>query len=360
MLHPGEQNRSTRDQEDLESIMFWKLQSLIWKFLPANRSVSFSLVVFGLFLVSCVIVFVIGRLWRKRWVSRIAIASAAAILFVWGFLFITRPMWLRIATQNPVPTPTVSALHWERRTIGLETAELVFYISGVVVDRMMLVRLDPQCYQFSIHWDPTGTRTAEEWQREFGATVVVNGSYFGHNFVPLTPLRTSGHPAGPTTYDSTHGAFVAHGHHVDILDLQDLDVFKTINPFPDAMVSYPLLIDHRGENRAIESKTWLASRNFVAIDGDKHVVLGTTETGFFTLYRLGEFLKDGPLELRVALNLDGGPLVSQIVQAGEFTRHFHGKSEISNSSDVLRVFWHTYSGVNWTLPIVLIAQPISS
>lgn len=339
--------------------MSWKLQSLIWKFLPANRSVSFSLFVFGLLLVLCVVVFVIGRLWRRRWVSYIAIVSAATVLLVWGLLFITRPMWLRVATQTPVPIPTVSALHWEQRTPGLETAELEFYVNGVVVDRMMLVRLDPQRYQFSVHWDPTGTRTAEEWQRELGAAVVVNGSYFDHNFVPLTPLRTSGRHAGPTTYDSTHGAFVAHGYHVDILDLQDRDLFKTINQFHEAIVSYPLLIGPHGENRAIESKTWLASRNFVAIDGDEHVVLGTTETGFFTLHRLGEFLKDGPLELRIALNLDGGPLVSQIVQAGEFTRHFHGKAEITNSSDVLRVFWHTHSGMNWTLPIVLIAQPIS-
>jgi hypothetical protein len=256
--------------------------------------------------------------------------------------------------------PTVSALHWQRRIQGLETSELTFRVNEAVVDRMMLVRLDPHHFQFSVHWDPTGSRTAEEWQRELGAAVVVNGSYFGHNFVPLTPLRTAGRPAGPTAYNSTHGAFVAHGHSVDILDLQDQDVFTAIGHFSEAMVSYPLLIGPNGENRAVESTTWLASRNFIAIDLAGHVVLGSTETGFFTLHRLGEFLQHGPLQLRVALNLDGGPLVSQIVHAGAFTRRFHGIAEISNGSDVLRAVWHTHIKTNWTLPIVLVAQPTLS
>ncbi len=284
--------------------MLWTLQSLLWKFLPASRAVSFSLLVFGFLLVLCVIAFTIGRLCKRRWLSRMAVTFAAIVLLVWGFLFAIRPVWLRVATQPIVPTPTVSALHWETRAPGLETADLVFQVGGKVVDRMALVRLDPLFYQFSVHYDPTGTRTAEDWQREFGAAVVVNGSYFDHDFVPLTPLRTSGHPAGPTAYDSTHGAFVANGHDVNILDLRDRDVLKAIGQFPEAMVSYPFLLDPNGTNRAIESKTWLASRNFVALDGDGRVVMGTTETGFFTLHRLGKFLKDEPLDLRVALNLD--------------------------------------------------------
>lgn len=336
--------------------MSWKLQELLWKFLPADRAVNLSLLVFGLLLVLCVAAFAMGCLFRRRWLSYLSLTSATVILLVWGFLFATRPMWLRVATQEFVPAPTVSMLHWQERASGIETADLEFRVNGTLVDRMVLVRLDPQRYQFSVHWDPTGTRTAEEWQHEFGAVVVVNGSYFDHNFAPLTPLRTSDRPAGPTIYNSSHGAFVANGHNVDILDLRDQDVFKSIGQFPEVMVSYPLLIGPNGENRAIKSKTWLASRNFVAIDVDGRVVLGSTETGFFTLHRLGKFLKNGPLELRLALNLDGGPLVSQIVQAGEFTRHFHGKAEISKGSDLLRVFWHTQFEGNWTLPIVLIAR----
>ena len=337
--------------------MSWKLQTLLWKFLPAHRAVNLSLLVFSLLLALCIVVFIIGRLFSLRWLSYVAVVSVSVILLLWGLLFTTRPVWLRVAMQDFVPTPTVSELRWHERAPGLETADLAFKVNGEIVDRMMLVRLDPQHYQFSVHWDPTGSRTAEDWQREFGAVVVVNGSYFDHNFVPLTPLRTSARPAGPTIYNSSHGAFVAAGHNVTILDLRNQNVSKVIGQFPEAMVSYPLLIGPNGENRAVETKTWLASRNFVAIDRKGYVVLGATETGFFTLRRLGDFLQKGPLELRLALNLDGGPLVSQIVQSGDFTRHFHGKAEISKGSDLLRAFWHTQFEGNWTLPIVLVAQP---
>jgi hypothetical protein len=80
---------------------------------------------------------------------------------------------------------------------------------------VVLTRLDPHRYRFSVHWDPSASRLAEDWQRELGAEVVVNGSYFGQDNVPLTPLRISGKAAGPATYQSTHGAFVADGERVE-------------------------------------------------------------------------------------------------------------------------------------------------
>lgn len=281
--------------------------------------------------------------------------AAVIVLMFWGALFSFRPVWLQVASQDPVPTPIVSVLHWQQRATGLETAELKFQLRGEVVDRMVLVRLNPLHCKFSVHWDPSGSHTAEDWQQLLSAAVVVNGSYFDTDFVPLTPLRLDDISAGPLDYHSNHGALVIDGSNVDIVDLKGQHVSEFINQFPSAMVSYPILVSPDGENRAIETRTWLASRNFVGIDLEGNVVLGATETGFFTLHRLGEFLKQGPLGLRVALNLDGGPLVSQVVQVEGFSRQFHGTAEISKGSDVLRGIWHTVFKTNWTLPIVFAA-----
>lgn len=339
----------------------WKLQSLLAKILPNNTSVNYTARIFVLILILSLIAFVVGLITKRRCLRRISIGLAGSAAIAWGILFALRPEWLRIATQADVPMPTYSEFHWETRAPGLETAELELRVNEVVVDRMVLVRVDPHRFRFSVHWDTTASRTAEDWQRELGAAVVVNGSYFGgNNHVPLTPLRLSGTAAGPSAYQSAHGAFVVNGDHVDILDLKNKDVFQNIEPYPEAMVSYPLLIGASGENRAIESKVWLASRNFAGLDHDGRVVLGTTETGFFTLHRLGEFLKSSSLDLRFALNLDGGPLVSQVVRAGEFKRNFHGTAEMSDGNDVLRAFWHAHLEAHWTLPIVLVAVPLSS
>ncbi len=338
----------------------WKLQWFLSRLMPNDTSVSYSARIFGSLLVLSLLAFGAARIIKRPWLSRAAIGLAVSVLLLWAILFLTRPAWLRIAMLPEVPMPASSEIKWEERSPGLETAEIELRVKGVLVDRMVLVRLDPHRYRFSVHWDTTASRTAEDWQREFGAAVVVNGSYFGgKDHAPLTPLRLSGKPAGPTSYQSTHGAFVANGEHVDILDLKDHDVFQTIGAFSDAMVSYPLLLDATGANRAVESKAWLASRNFVALDEAGYFVLGTTETGFFTLHRLGDFLKSAPLGLRVALNFDGGPLVSQVIRAGDFTRNFHGTAEMTNGGDVLRAFWHAHFESTWTLPVVLVAVPVS-
>lgn len=338
----------------------WKLQSYLLKFLPNDRGVSYSIRIFGLLLALSLAAFIISRIMKRRWLMRLSLGVGVLTLITWGTLYATRPAWLRIAMKTEVPMPTTSDMKWEMRLPGLETAELELRVKDVVVDRMVLVRIDPLRYHLSVHWDTTASRTAEDWQRELGAAVVVNGSYFGgDDHAPLTPLRLTGKPAGPTSYQSTHGAFVADGSRVDILDLKDRDVFQAIGAFPEAMVSYPLLMDGKGENRAVVSKDWLASRNFVGIDGEGRVVLGTTETGFFTLHRLGDFLKASPLGLRTALNFDGGPLVSQVVRAGDFKRDFHGTAEISDGSDVLRSFWHAHFEAHWTLPVVLVAVPVA-
>lgn len=336
--------------------MIWKLQTLLWVFFPADRDVNFTACIFAGVLALCAATGAAGWFFkRQKWLYA-ACGVAMTVLLCWGGLYLARPVWLRVAMQDAVPVPVMATLQWQQRAPGFESAETDLHVDGEKVDHLVLVRIDPVRYQFAVNWDPTGSRTAEGWLADTQAAVVVNGSYFGQDFTPLTPLRIRGNNAGPSSYESSHGALVINGSRVDIIDLKDRDVHAVLAAWPDAMVSYPLLIDPQGRNRATENRHWLAARNFVAIDHAGRVVLGTTETGFFTIYRLGEFLRQAPLDLRVALNLDGGPLVSQVVQEGDFSRHFHGKAEISNGNDLLRVFWHSHSDANWTLPIVLTAK----
>ena len=336
--------------------MLWKIQELVWVFFPADRDVKFTASTLSVALVLLALASVLAWHLNRKVSLRVMCGLMASLLLCWAGMYLARPPWLRIAMHDTVPTPTMDVLQWTQRAPGFETAETDLRVGEQVVDHLVLVRMDPARYQLSVNWDPAGSRKAENWQQDMQAAVVVNGSYFGQDFAPLTPLRMQGKNAGPSPYDSSHGALVINGSAVDIIDLRGRDVHKTIAAWPDAMVSYPLLIDPQGKNRATENKHWLAARNFVAIDHAGRVVLGTTETGFFTIYRLGEFLRQAPLDLRVALNLDGGPLVSQVVQVGDFSRRFHGKAEISNGYDFLRTYWHLYTGAHWTLPIVLMAK----
>jgi hypothetical protein len=144
----------------------------------------------------------------------------------------------------------------------------------------------------------------------------------------------------------------------DIIDLRGRDVASAIAPYRDAMVSYPLLVDGNGATRAAGHDDWFANRTFVGLDAQARIVIGTTHDGFFALRRLGETLQRSPLALRVALNLDGGPIASQIVSAGGWLRVVHGNAEITGGGDLLRLAYQSAQARRRKavkLPIVLAA-----
>ena len=323
---------------------------------PLETTASFTVRIFGGALALCALVAIAAMLLRSRRLSRAAAAGAALVAAGWATLHVTRPDWLRYALATPVAIPRSDFGGWTTRAPGLETGDIDLSIDGRWVDHVALCRLDPRRYRFSVHWDGSRSRTVEDWQRTLDAAVVINGSYFLPEGAPQTPLRMNGRAAGPTRYASTHGAFVA-GDEAAILDLRGSDVFAAIGPFPEAMVSYPLLLDQAGDVRAPEAREWLASRSFVALDRDGRVILGTTRTGFFTLRRLGEYLKTSPLGIRIALNFDGGPVASQMVKTPAFERVVVGSAEITDGGDVARAFYQAHRRSHWTLPIVLAAAP---
>lgn len=284
----------------------------------------------------------------------LGLTGLAAWLLLWGF----RPAWLRHAAEDGATLPVASPWGWMTQMEGLETADVRLMVAGDHVDTMSLVRLDPARFDFRVHWDPEPSRTIDEWQQALGAAVVINGSYFMPDATPATPLRMAGRWVGPGRYTSTHGA-LAMGAGFDIVDLrdQDRDLHEALSTYQDAMVSYPLLVDRQGQTRATGGRSdWLASRTFVGLDPQGRVLFGFTQTGYFSLERLGRFLESGPIELAVALNLDGGPLAAQAVIAGAFRRTLIGAAEIQETDDVLRAFYQAHARRRWRLPIVLAAS----
>ncbi len=299
-------------------------------------------------------------LWRRRRrLAAVTGAGAALIGALWLGLYLCRPRWVALAAADPASAATLAAPTWTTRAAGLETADAEVMLAGHAVDVIALVRIDPARYELAVHWAGDQPQTAEAWQTMLGADVVINGSYFEPDRTPTTPLRSAGRALGPARYASSHGALVS-GPGVAILDLAGRDVAAALAPYHDAMVSYPLLIAADGSTRAGGHDDWLANRSFVAIDGGGRLVLGTTHTGSFSLRRLAETLQRSPLDLRLALNLDGGPLASQIVRAGDWQRVVHGNAEITGTGDVLRLAYqadHARRRPAVELPIVLAAIP---
>ncbi|MFN0245542.1 MAG: phosphodiester glycosidase family protein [Kofleriaceae bacterium] len=307
------------------------------------------------FVVACIAA---GRHHRRTLVA--SIAAAFVLATTWAALYLWRPRWLVLALEDPRGAVVPSDFVWTERAPGLDTTEIAIDLGGERVDSIALVRIDLARYRFSVHWDASGSRPIDVWQRELGAAVVINGSYFEPDHSPSTPLRIAGAPVGPTDYTSTHGALVIDDGAVDIVDLRGRDLAGELARHREAMVSYPLLVDPSGRSRAAGHDDWFANRVFVALDTSGRIVIGTTRTGFFSLRRLGDTLERADrLSLRVALNLDGGPLASQIVSVPGYTRTVLGDAEVTGGHDVLRLAYQRIRharGQHIGLPIVLAAR----
>ncbi len=264
---------------------------------------------------------------------------------------------MRLALRDPSVPVAAGPLTWTPVAPGFEVAELAAVAQGTEVDRIALARIDPAHFRFVVRNAPAGDRELADWMRELGAVLVVNGSYFGRDGTPVTPVVSAGQPLGPRHYVANHGAFVASARAVGVRDLTSLDWHVALHGADDAMVSYPLLVERDGASRVRADPRALANRSFVGQSRDGRIIVGTTADAFFSLDRLGSFLRDAPLDLAVALNLDGGPIACQGIALDGFRRDLCGRWELVPRDGRLRLLRPVFATGRWGLPIVLAVLP---
>jgi hypothetical protein len=303
----------------------------------------------------------------------LALASLYAVAGTYGFnVFFRRGVWLgvnvtpddarlsapmRLALRDPAGAVSAGPLAWRAIAPGFDVAELAALADGTEVDRILLARIDPAHFRFAVRSAPAGNRDLDAWMHELGAALVINGSYFSRDGTPDTPVVSAGVPLGPRHYIANHGAFVASARAVGVRDFASLDWHLALRGADDAMVSYPLLLARDGSSRVKADARWLANRSFVAEDHDGRIILGTTVEAFFSLERLARFLHDAPLDLAVALNLDGGPIACQGIALNGFRRSQCGRWELSARDGKLDLLTPMFGTVRWRLPIVLAVLP---
>jgi hypothetical protein len=243
------------------------------------------------------------------------------------------PHSVALALRDPPPATTHGALSWNEISNGFEVAELPVFAEGVEVDRILLARIDPGNFRFTVENDPSGSRNLDDWMTKTGAALVVNGSYYSRTGEPSTPVVSNGKLIGPSQYDSKHGAFVFKGMSAGIKDLLKDDWRTVLAQTETAIVSYPLLVAPDGSTaRVPKGSGWLANRSFIGEDRSGRIIIGTTKGAFFPLDRFAEFLKASRLNLAAALNLDGGPVACQGIKLNNFERKSYGRWELQREN----------------------------
>jgi len=230
-------------------------------------------------------------------------------------------------------------------------------VDGREVDRILLSRIDPALYRFVARNAPNGDKGIDEWEQALPKSLlIVNGSYYDLKGKPDTPIISNGIAMGPATYDAKAGAFIAGDGFADIKDLTRQNWQAAFTGAANAMVSYPLLIGADGQTHVTTKSRWLANRTFVGKDGAGRIIVGTTKEAFFPLGPLAEFLKNSPLDLKMALNFDGGPIACQSVRLPGFQRKIYAHWEAQVHGDEVRLLRWPISSATWAMPMVLTVE----
>ncbi|NEJ71759.1 hypothetical protein GR197_14595 [Rhizobium phaseoli] len=264
---------------------------------------------------------------------------------------------MRLALNRVIPAVQAGPLSWQEPEAGFEVAELPVLADGREVDRIFLSRIDPARFRFVTHNAAAGDTGIDEWEKALpNAVLIVNGSYYDKHGRPDTPFISEGVAMGPQQYDAKAGAFIADQDAADIRDLTRQDWQAAFAGASNAMVSYPLLIGDDGQTHVNVKSRWLANRTFVAKDELGRIVIGTTKEAFFSLDRLAEFLKTSPLNLKVALNLDGGPIACRSVRLNGYRQKFYARWEAQVDDDSVNLLRWPVSEANWAMPMVLTVE----
>jgi hypothetical protein len=274
--------------------------------------------------------------------------------------------WFTVGTKSPqlspamrlaltdAPAAAAGAFEWRTIGEGFDVGDLAVLVDGAAVDHIMLARIDPARFRFSVRNAPAGDKDLDQWRTQLGAALVVNGSYYSREARPDTPVVSEGALLGPKDYDAKAGAFVASSSFVGIRDLAELDWHAAFQGVDNAMVSFPLLLAN-GTNRVRHVSQWLANRSFVGQDSAGRIIIGTTTDAFFSLDRLARFLIAAPLDLTLALNLDGGPVACQGIALNGYARKTYGRWEARVEGDRVQLLTWPYGTVD--MPLVLAVFP---
>ena len=199
---------------------------------------------------------------------------------------------------------------WKEIRKGLEFSRTEVYRNGEPVDRLGIVKADPEYNSFAVFQTSKNPITIEQWQKATKADVVFNSSYFQDNLDPCGLIMMDGFQKGPKTNKAMKGMFVAEP--IDnrrpkakIIDFND-EQFDYKNPgWKEGVQSFPMLLDEHG-TIGLKKSNRRTNRTVVCDDRKDNIIVMTTEGGYFSLYDMGLFLRESNLNIKHAMNMDGG------------------------------------------------------
>jgi hypothetical protein len=222
---------------------------------------------------------------------------------------------------------------WRELAPGVEFAALrgePYCRSGSTI--IAALRLDPARVRLRVrhYTGETGRRPLDitEWQRRSGALAVFNaGQYYGdYSYMGL--LAGGGRLISRRAHPTYRAALVAGprdgGARARVLDLTRVQLDADSLGWAEVAQSF-MLFDRRGTVRVRHSDQ-VANRTAVGEDRHGRLIVLTSEGGY-TLWDFAQLLQRLPLDLTLAMAMDGGREAEMLVSAGSFRYASFGQWE---------------------------------
>jgi hypothetical protein len=228
--------------------------------------------------------------------------------------------------------PQTSASHWKTLAPGLLFLRWPVPNPNTPINTLAILRIDPELWSFRVFFNRE-PKTVQEWQQHTGAAVVCNGGFYQENLDPAGRILVNGTSLGPTRNRHMKGMFLAEPKKgleqlpkALIIDLKDPKNQEMMAFYDQGIQSFPVLLDPNGQVR-VNPSSFQANRTVIAQDQTGAIYIAVTEKPLFTLFELGNYLKNLSLGFRFVLNLDGGSRTQLLIHLGEFKYTFSGQSE---------------------------------
>lgn len=195
---------------------------------------------------------------------------------------------------------------WLEMEKGVSFKEIPIYEKSgqeeILQDVISVFKFAPQYFTFSLKQQTDKAMTISEWQEKYKPLFVCNGGYFMENNLPSSLLKINGEQYGTKLGADTVGELV-----IDETGQADILENADTNNYNNLLQSYPLLIRPDGAKSLKDDSGQVAPRSVIAKDIDGNILFIFTSNYYSSLYNLQDYLSDSDLNLKIALNLDGGP-----------------------------------------------------
>ena len=203
---------------------------------------------------------------------------------------------------------------WQEIAPGLE--QRLYQPNNNALAQLIVLRIDPTQYTFRAHYHPGEPQGLSDWEAELtDAVAFVNANFFDPNYQILGLLISDGIAYG-SSYVGRGGTFFVGSDGVGVRS--NITSPYQGEPFVQAVQAFPMLVQDGIGVYANRRDNSFSRRTVVAEDVNGNILLMATTTLGLSLPELSAYLPTTDMEIRHALNLDGGGSTMMLNQASQY------------------------------------------